>query len=151
MAAQSLKPLPATSIYTLAVIRGLVAVATLLHPTLTCELFGIEMNNGSRILARVFAVREGAFSVLLWWACRRLKDAQRAARSSASAGAREGEGQARENLKLIVWTGLGIDAVDSVSSAVSVWEGSMGGRAVWLVGYGALAFVGVGGVVLRAL
>lgn len=119
----------------------------LVHPSLACDTFGIEMNHGSRIVARLLGARECALCVLLWWTSRNARS--QGIRLSAESG--KSEGHARDNLKLLLWTGLVIDAVDSVSSAVSIWEGSMGGKATWWVGAGALGFVALGGVALRTL
>lgn len=125
----------------------MVGAAALFHPSLACDTFGIEMNHGSRILARLVGARECAISVLLWWASRNARYQEN--RASANSG--KSEERARDNLKLLLWTGLVIDVIDTVSSAVSIWEGSMGGKAVWFVGAGALAFAALGGASLGTL
>lgn len=53
------------------------------------------------------------------------------------------------DLSKLLWVGVFIDSVDAVSSALSIWEGSMGGRAIWLVGVGAAGFAGLGLLTLR--
>lgn len=125
----------------------MVGVAALLRPSLTCDIFGIEMNHGSRIVARLFGARECAIGVLLLWASRNARPQG----NRASTTSIKSEGRAQEKLKLLLWTGLVIDLIDSVSSAASIWEGSMGGKAIWLVGAGALGFAALGGASLGTL
>lgn len=54
-------------------------------------------------------------------------------------------------MRTLLYFGLLIDAIDVVSSTVCIGEGSMGGKAIWLVGVGAVAFAGLGVVGLRAM
>lgn len=147
MATRSPSALHATAFNTLATVRSMIGVAALFHPSLACDTFGIEMNHGSRILARLLGARECAISVLLWWASRNA----RFSGDRATAESDKSQDRAKNNLKLLLWTGMAIDAIDSVSSAVSIWEGSMGGKAIWFVGVGALGFVGLGGVALGTI
>lgn len=131
-----------------ALLRIGVGAISLFAPPLSARLFGIEMNYHSRILSRLFGVRELVLGVLLWRAHSRVS----AAYGGASGGKEEVRMEwCRSDLRRVLLVGVVIDAVDAISSGVSVWEGSMGGKAIWLVGVGAVAALVWGESILQTM
>lgn len=131
-----------------ALLRIGVGLSGLLVPSLSARFFGIDDNYQSRILSRLFGVRELTLGVLLWRAHQRVS-ASYAGRSETK---EDGHVRScRSDLRRILLVGLLIDVVDAISSGVSVWEGSMGGKAIWLVGAGAVGAAGLGEFVLQTM
>jgi hypothetical protein len=131
---------------TFAVLRAAVGIGSLLAPSLSAHFFGINSNFDSRIVSRLFGARELTLGVLLW----------RAYVAASSGGVRSdnavaGRSLASSELLKILWVGVILDGVDVVSSVVSVFEGSMGGKAVWWVGVGAAGACGLGLLSLQSV
>ena len=127
-------------IYTLSLLRTGVGAISLLSPSLTAAIFGLEINRGAGIVSRLFGAREIALGMTLWY----INSRQRHLTTVPTS-------QEYQHLKALLAVGLCIDVVDSMSSLVSIWEGSMSGKAVWLVGGAAAAASCLGAGLLKTM
>jgi hypothetical protein len=153
----------ALPLYFLSATRILVGASTLLLPSISGELFGIPSNAESLIIARLFGVRDLVIGAYLWTSLGNVSSSTSQTESD-DAGENETLKDPPDALALdektkafwltrqvrhALWLGVICDAVDACSSIAAVLDGSMSGRAIPLVGGGAVVFTLLGVVGLR--
>lgn len=143
MSATTSNSKPSLLITAFALTRAAVGLSGLLIPGQAASIFGVDANYGSRIMGRLFGARELALGGMLWFASRSAGATTTTEKASQLVGP--------QHLPLVLWIGLFIDAADMISSTACVLEGSMGGKAIWLVGVGAGVFAALGGIGLASV
>ena len=118
----------------MAMLRLVVGGGSLVLPTLAGTFSGIAPRSNTVTMTRLFGVRDFALALALLTAQR--QDSQPLPLLAA--------GEARRNLRRVLWIGILVDAVDMCSCVAGVVDGSIDVLGMWTLGGGALAFVCAG-------
>jgi hypothetical protein len=135
---------------TLSGTRILVGAGTLLLPSASSRVFGIDFDPRCSIVARVFAIRELALGAYLYLSTTGLESSlstqeQKRSNEKTSTLSAEEEGERvrsfwlKRQLQHTTWLGVVCDSVDVGSAIFCIWEGNLTGLAIPLLGAGAAA------------
>lgn len=140
---------------TLSGTRMLVGAASLLFPSASSQLFGIDIDPRFSIIARFLAIRDLALGAYVYLSMTGFESSllptgqQRSGDKTLTSSEEKEEKRVRSfwlkrQLQHATWLGVVCDSIDVGSSIVCIWEGNLTGRAIPLVGGGAAAFALVG-------
>ncbi|KAF2756549.1 hypothetical protein EJ05DRAFT_487436 [Pseudovirgaria hyperparasitica] len=127
--------LTTNTINTLAVMRGLIGIGSMIAPIPVGSLFGLgRLSPGGALVMRLAGSRDLAAAGLLW--------------TAKQDGTTEVE---KSEVRRALWAGIAIDAMDVGSTLLLLGQGGIRGRFAGLFIAGGVGFVGMAGIGLRGI